>query len=579
MDGIRPTIEEVRFAGSTYTSDGILTIGEKLSTHVDFNEDVVAIGKPQLRIDVGGTTRLVNFSPIPPNNWRDSDLHFVSTVVRGDLDLDGVSIEANALSLNGSTIKDTAGNDAVLTHEAVAVTTSGNKVDGVPPTTSSIAITSDPGGDDTYDVGDLIEVTVSFTETVSVPRWQCTDENGQPAICMPRLVLNVGGVAKTARTPEREGITGTALVFSYSVRAGDNDANGISIGANAVTDHGTVRDNNGRYGFTGNDADLTHAALADDAEHKVDTKYTDATLSALTLSGIDFGTFTSGNTEYSDQVANGVTETTVTSTLNDSKESYVIYPGGVENAPAVISLQVDSTILISIRVTAEYGETTRSYFMAVTTRAYSTDATLSSLSLSDMNFGTFASGTTSYTASVANSVTETTVTPTLNNSDASYVIKLGGLEDSDGVIPLSVGSNVITIEVTAEDDETTNTYTAMVTRSAPPSTDATLSALTLSGVNFGTFASGTTSYTADVTDSVTDTTVTSTVNHSSASYVIKLGGVVDLDGTVSLTAGENVITVEVTAEDGQTTKTYTVTVTRLVLLPQTPHSARSRSVA
>ena len=41
---------------------------------------------------------------------------------------------------------------------------------------------------------------------------------------------------------------------------------------------------------------------------------------------------------------------------------------------------------------------------------------------------------------------------TVNHSGASYVIKLGGVTDADGVVVLSVGSNVITIEVTAEDD-------------------------------------------------------------------------------------------------------------------------------
>ena len=43
---------------------------------------------------------------------------------------------------------------------------------------------------------------------------------------------------------------------------------------------------------------------------------------------------------------------------------------------------------------------------------------------------------------------------------------------------------------------------------------------------------------------------------------MKLGGVVDDDGTIPLAAGANVITIEVTAEDAVTTQTYTVTVTR-----------------
>ena len=288
---------------------------------------------------------------------------------------------------------------------------------------------------------------------------------------------------------------------------------------------------------------------------------TDATLSGLTLAGIDFGTFASGTTSYSASVANSVSQTTVIPTVNDSGASYVIKLGGVEDADGVVSLVVGSNV-ITVEVTAEDDSTTRTYTVTVTRAAPpSTDATLSALTLSGINFGTFASSTTSYTAQVAYSVSQTTVTPTVNHSGASYVVKLGGVTDADGEISLAVGSNIITVEVTAEDDSTTRTYTVTVTRAAA-STDATLKALSLSGLSLGTFASSTTSYTAQVANSVSQTTVTPTVNDSGASYVIKLGGVTDADGDISLAVGSNVITVEVTAEDDSTTKTYTVTVTR-----------------
>ena len=150
----------------------------------------------------------------------------------------------------------------------------------------------------------------------------------------------------------------------------------------------------------------------------------------------------------------------------------------------------------------------------------------------------------------------------VNHSEASYVIKLGGVTDADGEISLAVGSNIITVEVTAEDDSTTRTYTVTVTRAEPASTDATLSALTLSSVDFGIFDSTTTSYTAQVTNGVSQTTVTPTVNHSEASYGIKLGGVQDVDGVISLAVGSNVITIEVTAENGDGSRVYTVEVTR-----------------
>ena len=181
---------------------------------------------------------------------------------------------------------------------------------------------------------------------------------------------------------------------------------------------------------------------------------------------------------------------------------------------------------------------------------------MSGLTLSGINFGTFASGTTSYSITVANSVSQTAVTPTVNHSEASHVIKLGGVTDADGTVSLAVGNNVITVEVTAEDRSTTQTYTVTVTRADPPSTDATLRALTVDGRNIGRGSMGPLYWAAyhliDVDYSVTEATVTPTVNHSGASYIIKLNGVEDADGTVSLAVGNNVITVEVTAEDGET---------------------------
>ena len=76
--------------------------------------------------------------------------------------------------------------------------------------------------------------------------------------------------------------------------------------------------------------------------------------------------------------------------------------------------------------------------------------------------------------------------------------------------------------------------------------DATLSALTLSGVPF-TFASETTSYTANVANDMHETTVTPTTNDDGATYVVKLGGVTDAgQRDPTGTVGSNVITIEVT---------------------------------
>ena len=101
-----------------------------------------------------------------------------------------------------------------------------------------------------------------------------------------------------------------------------------------------------------------------------------------------------------------------------------------------------------------------------------------------------------------------------------------------------------------------------------PSADASLKSLSLSesltdDITLDpTFSADVTSYTASVESSVTSTTVTAETTDDNATAVIMITGVEDADGTVDLAAGYNVITVEVTAQDGTTTQTYTVTVLR-----------------
>ena len=589
VDGVRPTITRSYFIGSSSGQDDVHTSGEYLPAGMSFSENIFVGGYPgpQLKFNFEGKTKLADFyGAYPdcdqvicvygPGGRQGTSINFEYMMVKGDLDLDGVAINANSLVLNGGSIRDGAGNDAVLTHRAVSEN-SDYIVDAVPATVKSVAITSDPGSDNTYGEGDTIEVTVTFSESVRVPRWL----GSGGVVRMPLLELNIGGIAKTARTHERSTITGTTLVLSYTVQDGDNDANGVSIGANKLTAQSNrgITDNYSGCCPGGENADLRHSAVADDVDHKVGSSMpvslsTDATLKGLTLSGIDFGTFASDTESYSATVPYRLSQTAVIPTANHSGARYVTKLGGVSDADGAVSLAVGSNV-ITVVVTAEDGSTTKTYTVSVTRATPSTDATLKGLTLNGIDFGTFASGTESYTATVAYDVAQTLVLATPNDPRARYVTKIGGvLARPNGLwteVSLTTGANVITIEVTAEDGTTEKTYTVTVTRAAA-STDATLSGLTLSGIDFGTFASSTETYTAEVTNNPTETAVTPTVNHSGATYIIKIGGVTDSDGTVTLADGDNLITVEVTAEDGTTTKTYTVTVTRLVTSEQTEAS-------
>ena len=111
----------------------------------------------------------------------------------------------------------------------------------------------------------------------------------------------------------------------------------------------------------------------------------------------------------------------------------------------------------------------------------STDATLSALSLgSGVTLSpTFASGTATYTALVASSVDEVTVTATENHASADVEIQdadgnaLADAGTADGhQVALVEGENVVKVKVTAGDGMATQTYTVTVTRSAVDAPDA-----------------------------------------------------------------------------------------------------------
>ena len=248
-DETAPTISSISITSDpgdddTYVED------DSIEVTVSFDEWVVVTGTPQLELDFDGTAKTADYS-----SANRAAVVFSYAVAADDADTDGIAISANKLSLNGGAIKDGANNDATLTHDAVAAD-SGHKVEGTDttaPTVSSVAITGDPGDDDTYGLGDAIQVTVTFSEDVTVTG-------------MPLLELDFDGTAKTA---SYRSTSGANVVFSYIVALDESDADGIAIGADKLSlNEGTIKD------AAENDATLTHAAVAADSGHKVDASDT-----------------------------------------------------------------------------------------------------------------------------------------------------------------------------------------------------------------------------------------------------------------------------------------------------------------
>ena len=352
--------------------------------------------------------------------------------------------------------------------------------------------------------------------------------------------------------------------FAYELAAGTRDTTMEFRASDATNVQGIW--SNGRVLWAANRADGSDQGNKVLAYRMPVSASSDATLSALSLSGVTLTpAFASGTTTYTASVGHAVAETTVTAMTSDANASVEVTPEDADDGTSgdQVALAVGRTT-ISVEVTAQDGETTQTYTVMVT-RAGSADATLSALSLSGVTLTpAFASGTTAYTASVEHAVTETTVTASASDSNASVEVTPEDADDgtSGDQVALAVGETAIAVEVTAQDGVTTQTYTVTVTRGG--SSDASLSALSLSGVTLSpAFASGTVAYTASVGHAVTETTVTATASDGNARVEVKLNGVVDHDGVVGLTVGDgNVIAVEVTAEDGKATHTYSATVTR-----------------
>jgi gliding motility-associated-like protein len=242
---------------------------------------------------------------------------------------------------------------------------------------------------------------------------------------------------------------------------------------------------------------------------------------------------------------------------------------GVFSAPVALHLD-NSPTLINTVITAQNGTMVRSYSILVV-KAASSNAYLNSVTLDKgtaLALETSGPATVNYSTTVPNSSIAVKVTP--KAQDAGAVITVNGTVVQSGKasasITLEAGltPTVLMVEVTAADGTSKRTYSITVKRT--PATNANLSALkTSSGLLSPVFAAATTGYTASVSNGVASVTVTPTL--SSTTATVKVNGVLLNSGTASqsiaLAAGvATAIPVEVTAQDGTTINTYTITVIR-----------------
>ena len=238
-----------------------------------FNTPVDVSGAPTFTFDIGGTDTDATYF-----RGSGTDTLVFSHAVRGgnsgDLDDNGISWGANAFT---GTITVAGASDAALLVHAAQSNLAGHKVDGRDTTNrydtatvSDITVTSTPNlrstgasVDDTYGAGEDIEITVTFTEAVTV--------EGDPEFRFS--LTDSGGPSNNVDAAYARGSGTTALVFAYTVQATDSDDNGIWIGQYASGNRDTFQlDTDDRIRVTANnvDADLNHSQEGTQAGHKVD---------------------------------------------------------------------------------------------------------------------------------------------------------------------------------------------------------------------------------------------------------------------------------------------------------------------
>jgi hypothetical protein len=312
------------------------------------------------------------------------------------------------------------------------------------------------------------------------------------------------------------------------------------------------------------------------------TLYDSVDLTSLRISdGTLTPSFVQSTTVYTVAVPNSVHTLVVTSTTSSPNATIDVNGTGAISGTGFgpIALLVGPNP-ITVTVTAANGGTTRTYVVIVT-RAPSSNADLGNLSAATggganipLNPAPFNGATVSYSGTVAHEVVSGTVTATAADTTATIVVNGSAVASGSpaGPFALNVGANVFTVTVTAQDGTTVKSYTVTIVRAPSGNADlGNLSAATGGGANIplnpAPFNGATVSYSGTVAHEVVSGTVTATAADTAATIVVNGSAVASGSpaGPFVLNVGANVFTVTVTAQDGTTVKSYTVTIVRAPL--------------
>ena len=258
------TVSTVAITSNPGTDNNYAT-GDTITVTLTFSEAVTVTGTPYVVLDIGEQPRHAAYSG---DGSSMAAQPFSYTVLPGDRDTDGVSLQANSLTLNGGGIQTTSDStDATLTHSAM--TFANHNVD------NDITLVSNIG-----QTGATDNITISATQSATV-----TFAALESAVSISYILKEIALDVQTASPTLDVTITVT--------------------GDRAQTDYvfsGSVA-NTGRQVFTINQAYIRHARL----ETAVLVGY----LYEVTITGSGGGTVEIGATASSGQDTGGVGRWTI----------------------------------------------------------------------------------------------------------------------------------------------------------------------------------------------------------------------------------------------------------------------------
>ena len=271
---------------------------------------------------------------------------------------------------------------------------------------------------------------------------------------------------------------------------------------------------------------------------------------------------TVSGTDVSKAVDNGTTDVTIDVNVSN-RATWKLYSDSgcsseIENKKLTLFVGDNTAYL---KVTAEDGSTNKVYILTITRES----ATLST-ACEVTTWSTPSSPTVSGTdisKTVENGITELTIDVNVSNRAVWKLYSDSGCssEIGDKRLTLAVGANTAYLKVTAEDGSTNKVYTLTIIRESATlftacevTTWNTPSNPTVSGTDVSKAVdNGTTDVTIDV--NVSEDATWKLYSDSGCSSEIA-------DKSLTLVVGANTAYLKVTAEDGSTTKVYSVTITR-----------------